>query len=67
MLLKVKLFSDWSAFAENYADCEDDLPSLMNKYNVGLNEFIDNNWKYFEFDSPIFKTQRNSYVLLLHE
>ena len=46
--LKVKPFGDGLALPENYADCEDDLPSLINKYNIGLNEFIENNTKYLE-------------------
>jgi hypothetical protein len=48
VLLKVKPFGDWLDLPENYADCEDDLPSLINKYNIGLNEFIDNNSQYIE-------------------
>jgi hypothetical protein len=48
VLLKVKPFGGWLALPENYADCKDDLPSLIKKYYIGLNEFIDNNSKYIE-------------------
>ncbi len=48
VLLKVKPFGDWLDLPENYADCEDDLPSLINKYNIGVNEFTDNNSQYIE-------------------
>jgi hypothetical protein len=35
--LKIKPFDNFLDLPENYADCEDDLPSLINKYSVGLN------------------------------
>jgi len=46
--LKVKPFGDGLILPENYADCEDDLPSLINKYSIGLNKFIDDNSKFIE-------------------
>ena len=46
--LKVKPFDNCLELPENYADCEDDLPSLTNKYNIGLNKFIELNMKHLD-------------------
>ena len=38
--LKIKPFDNALSLPDNYADSDDDLPSLINKYNVNLIEFI---------------------------
>ena len=48
ILLKIKPFDNVLNLPENYADCDDDLPSLVNKYNINLNEFINKNNKLID-------------------
>ena len=46
--LKIKPFDNVLNLPINYMDCDDDLPSLVNKYNINLNEFIEKNNKLIE-------------------
>jgi P4 family phage/plasmid primase-like protien len=46
--LKIKPFENALSLPDNYADCIDDLPSLINKYNTNLNEFINQNNKLID-------------------
>ena len=48
VLLKIKTFDNWLDLPENYAVCKKDLLSLIYKYCVEPNEFIDTNSKYIE-------------------
>jgi hypothetical protein len=46
--LKIKPFDNALSLPDNYADSEDDLPSLINKYNVNLNEFVSSKSKLID-------------------
>ena len=46
--LKIKPFDNILQLPDNYADCDDDLPSLINKYKINLNNFIENNNKLLD-------------------
>lgn len=46
--IKVKPFDNQLKLPENYAECCDDLPNLINKFMIGLNLFVEKN-------EPLFK------------
>jgi hypothetical protein len=46
--LKAKPFDNALSLLDNYAECDDDLPSLINQCNVNLNDFIDRNNKVID-------------------
>ena len=46
--LKIKPFDNILKLPDNYIDCDDDLPSLVNKYNINLNNFIEKNNKLID-------------------
>jgi hypothetical protein len=46
--LKIKPFDNVLNLPEDYNSCDDDLPSLVNKYNINLNGFIEKNNKYID-------------------
>jgi hypothetical protein len=46
--LKVKPFDNMLNPPDNYTDCEDDLPSLVNKNNIRLNVFTEKTNKFID-------------------
>lgn len=46
--LKVKPFDNKLELPANYAECSDNLPSLINKYNTGLQFFVEKNTTLFK-------------------
>lgn len=46
--LKIKPFDNILNLPEDYNSCDDDLPSLVNKYNIDLNGFIEKNSKVID-------------------
>jgi hypothetical protein len=60
--LKIKPFDNALSLPDNYADSEDDLPSLINKYNVNLNEFVSSKSKLI--DNAI--SEEGSRISLFH-
>lgn len=46
--LKIKPFDNKLDLPDNYIECEDDLPALIDKYNTGLQFFVDNNISLFK-------------------
>ena len=46
--LKIKPFDNILNLPDDYNNCADDLPSLVNKYNINLNGFIEKNDKFID-------------------
>ena len=46
--IKVKPFDNKLPLPENYAECCNDLPNLVNKFMVGLNQFVEKNDALFK-------------------
>lgn len=46
--LKIKAFDQKLKLPDNYAECCEDLPSLVNKYSVGVKSFVEDNQQLFE-------------------
>lgn len=46
--LKIKAFDQKLKLPDNYAECCEDLPSLVNKFSVGIESFVENNHQLFE-------------------
>jgi hypothetical protein len=47
--LKIKPFDNALSLPDDFADSEDDLPSLINKYNENLNEFVSSKSKLIDY------------------
>jgi len=46
--LKIKPFDNKLDLPDNYIECEDDLPALLNKYDTGLQFFVEKNTSLFK-------------------